>query len=146
MTLKKRGRGERKDTNLLISELDQTGLILDDLVLFVLAVLEELRQREPLPRHLVPVVRIHELIVVHAIRRIPPHLLDGRLAAVEVDDVVDESLALFRKGKGLGWVGGVVFGRVGLAGLVVFARGRGGEGGGFHFAVGGHDGGCGQGS
>ena len=108
MTLKK-PRSERRDTDLLVSELDQTGLVLDNLVLLVLAILEQLRQRKPLARHLVPVVRIHELIVVHAIRRIPPHLLDGGLAAVEVDDVVDESLALLREGKGLGWVGGVVF-------------------------------------
>ena len=102
-------RNETKDTNLLVSELDQTGLILNNLVLLVLAILEQLGQRKPLARHLVPVVRIDELIVVHAIRRIPPHLLDGGLAAVEVDNVVDESLALFREGKGLGWVGGVVF-------------------------------------
>ena len=94
MTWKEK-RSERRDTHLLVSELDQAGLVLDNLVLLVLAILEQLRQRKPLPRHLVPVVGIHELIVIHAIGRIPPHLLDGRLAAVEVDDVVNESLALF---------------------------------------------------
>ena len=88
-------RSERRETNLLISELDQARLILDNLVLLALAVLEQLRQGKPLPRHLVPIVGVHELIVVHAIRRIAPHLLDGRPAAVEVDNVVDESLALF---------------------------------------------------
>lgn len=88
-------RSKRRDTDLLVSELDQTGLVLDDLVLLVLAILEQLGQGKPLPRHLVPIVRVYELIVVHAIRRIAPHLLDGRPAAIEVDDVVDESLALF---------------------------------------------------
>lgn len=131
------------DTNLFVFELDQTGLILSNLVLLILAILEQLRQSEPLPRHLVPIIRVHELIVVHAIGCIPPHLLDGRLAAVEVDDVVDEGLALLRDGEGLGRVGGVVFGRGGLAGLVVFAGGGSGDGGGFHFAVGRHAGGCG---
>lgn len=90
-----RTRSRRRDTNLLVSELDQTGLVLDNLVLFALAIFEQLRQRKPLARHLIAVVRIHELIVVHAISRIAPHLLDGGLTAVEVDDVVDESLALF---------------------------------------------------
>lgn len=83
------------DTNLLVSELNQTGLVLDNLVFLVLAILEQLRQSEPLARHLVPVVRIDELIVVHAIRRVTPDLLDGRLAAIEIDNVIDESLALF---------------------------------------------------
>ena len=87
----KSGRG---GTNLLVSELDQTRLVLDDLVSLSLASVEQLGQSKPLPRHLVPIVRVDELIVVHAIRCIPPHLLDGGFAAVEVEDVVDESLAL----------------------------------------------------
>lgn len=130
-----------KDTNLFVFELNQTRLILNNLVLLILAILEQLRQSEPLPRHLVPIIRVHELIVVHAIGRVPPHLLDGRLAAVEVDDVVDEGLALFREGEGLGRVRGVVFGRGRLAGFIVFAGGGSGDGGGFHFAVGRHAGG-----
>ena len=91
---KKKTRSDRRNTNLLVYEMDKAGVVIDNLVLLVLAILEQLRQRKPLARHLVPVVRIHELIIVHAIRRIPPHFLDGRFAAIEVDDVVDESLAL----------------------------------------------------
>lgn len=132
--LRERARREW-GTNLLISELNQTRLILHDLVPLGLAVLEQLRQSKPLPRHLVPVICVHELIVIHAIRCIPPHLLDGRPAAVEVENVVDESLTLFGEGKGLGGVRGVVIGGVGLTGLVVLARGGRREGGGFHLAV-----------
>lgn len=93
MTLRRAGRED--DTNLLVSELNQAGLVLHNLVLLGLAILEQLRQSKPLPRHLVPVICIHELVVVHAIRCIPLHLLDGRLAAVKVENVIDESLALF---------------------------------------------------
>lgn len=133
---KKSSREKRPGgTNLLVSELDQTRLVLDNLVPFSLAPVEQLGQSKPLPRHLVPIVRVDKLIVVHAIRCIPPHLLDGRFAAVEVEDVVNESLALLREGEGLGRVRGVVFGRVGLARLVVFTRGGRGQGSGFHFAV-----------
>lgn len=81
-------------TNLLVSELDQTGLILHNLVLLRLTVFEQFRQSEPLSRHLIPVVRVHELIVVYAVGCVPLHFLDGRFAAVEIEDVVDESLAL----------------------------------------------------
>lgn len=130
-----RRRERIRDTHLFVFELDQTGLILNDFVLLIFAVLEQLRQSEPLPRHLVPIIGVHELIVVNAVGRLPPHLLDGRLAAVEVDDVVDEGLALLGEGERLGRVRGVVFGRGRLAGLVVFAGGGGGDGGGFHFAV-----------
>ena len=93
-TQDKSPRGWGRNTNLLVSELDQTGLVLDDLVFLVLAVFEQLRQSKPLPGHLVPIVRIDKLVVVHAIGCIPSYFLDGRFAAVEVEDVVDESLAL----------------------------------------------------
>ena len=83
-----------KNTNLFVSELNQARLILDNLVLLGLAILEQLRQSEPLPRHLVPVICIHELIVIDAIWCITPHFLDCRLATVKVEDIVDESLAL----------------------------------------------------
>ncbi len=83
------------DGYLLVPELDQTRLILHNLVSLVFAILEQLRQRKPLPCHLIPIIRVYKLIVVHAVRRIAPHLLDGWLAAVEVDDVVDEGLAFF---------------------------------------------------
>lgn len=135
--------GGEEDTDLLISELNQTRLIFHNLILLGLAILKQLRQSKPLPGHLVPIICIHELIVVHAIRCIPLDLLDGRLAAVEVENVVDESLALFGDGKGFGRVWRIVFRRVGLAGLVVLARGGGGKGGGFHLAVCRHCGGGG---
>ena len=118
----RRARRE-EDTDLLVSELNQAGLIFHNLILLGFAVFEQLRQSKPLPRHLVPIVCIHELIIVHAIRCIPLHLPNGRSAAVEIENVVDESLALFGVGLGLVWVWGVVFGGVGLAGLVILARG-----------------------
>lgn len=135
MRRRKREGNRQKTTNLLIPKLYQTRLILHNLIPLRLTTLKQLRQSEPLPRHLVPIIRIHELIVIHAIGRISPHLLHGRLAAVEIEYVVHEGLALFRERERLGGVRGVVFGGVGLAGLVVLARGGGGEGGGFHFAV-----------
>lgn len=88
----------------------------------VLGLLEELRQREPLPRHLVPVVGVHELVVVHAVRRVPFDPLDGGLAAVQRDDVVDEGLARLVQGQGLGWVRMPVLRRGRLADLEVLPR------------------------
>lgn len=92
-----------------VSELDKSRLILHNLVPLILTILEQLRQRKPLPCHLIPIVRVHELIIIHAIRRIPLDLLDCGLAAIEVDDIVDESLAIGGKGDRLGGVGCVVF-------------------------------------
>lgn len=113
---------ERDDVfYLLVPELDQTGLVDDDLIPLVLAVLEQLRQREPLPGHLVAVVGVHELIVIDAIGGVALHALDGGLAAVERDDVVDEGLAGWRELERFGWVGGVVFHGVGLADLELLA-------------------------
>lgn len=129
------GNGGRK-TDLSILELNQPLLVHHDLVALILARVEQLRQRKPLPRHLVPVVRVHKLVVVHAVRRVPLHALDCRLAAIERDDVVDESLAGGGKGKGFLGVGGVVFGLGGLAGFEVLA-GEGGVGGHGHFGGGG---------
>ncbi len=125
--IRERGRGR---TYLRVSELNKSRLILHNLISLVLTVLEQLRQRKPLPRHLIPIVRIHELIIIHAVRRIPLDLLDCRLAAVEVNDVGDEGLAIGREGNGLGGVGCVVFRWVGLAGFEVLARGGGGDGAG----------------
>ena len=96
MKIEEKKRKERQEGNyLLVPELDQTRLILHNLVSLGLAILEQLRQRKPLPCHLISIILIYELIVVHAVRRIAPHLLDGWLAAVEVEDVVDEGLAFF---------------------------------------------------
>lgn len=92
-----------------VSELNKSRLILHNLISLVLTILEQLRQRKPLPRHLIPIVRIHELIIVHAVRCIPLHLLDCGLAAVEVDDIGDEGLACGGEGDRFGGVGCVIF-------------------------------------
>ena len=114
------------------------------------AVLEQLRQREPLARHLVAVISIHELIVVHAIGRVALDALDGRFAAVQGDDVLDEALAVRAQRQGARRVGRVVFGAVGLAGLEALAgglRGAAGEVDGAGVLAGGRhpDGCCGEG-
>lgn len=125
--------------------MDQPRLILHNLISLILARLEQFWQREPLSRHLVPIIGVHELIVIHAVRRVTTHALHGGLAAVEGDDVVDERLARGGELEGFGGVGGVVFRGVGLAGLEVLARGGGGDGGVFDVAVGGrHGSGCGD--
>ena len=97
------------ETYLCISELNKSRLILHNLISFVLTIFEQFRQRKPLPGHLIPIVRIHELIIIHAVRCIPLHLLDCGLAAVEVDNIVDEGLASGGKGNRFGGVGCVVF-------------------------------------
>ena len=53
---------------------------------------EQLRQSEPLARHLVAIVGVYELIIVDAVGRVAFYTLDRWLAGVEGDDVVDESL------------------------------------------------------
>ena len=109
------------------------------------AVLETLRQPKPLARHLVPIVRIHELVVVHAVGRVPLHPLHRRVAAVQLQDVIDETLASRREGQRFRWIRLVVLCWVGLADLEVLAGGRGGDfggrdvgcvGGGGHFEKG----------
>lgn len=77
---KKGGGG--KGTYLSVLELNQSFFIHHDLIPLVLARLEQLRQREPLPRHLVPVVGVHELVVVDAVRGVALHALDRGFAAV----------------------------------------------------------------
>ena len=105
---------------LLVLELNQPRLIRHDLVPFILALLEKLGEREPirnlntshycaktilpLPRHLVTVIRIYKLIVVHAVRVVSLHLFDCRLARVEVNDIVYQTLAVRRQLDGLRWV------------------------------------------
>ena len=115
---------------LRIPELDQTRLIHHYLVPVVLARSEQFRQREPLPGHLIPVVGVHELVVVDAVGRVPLHALDGRLAAVERDDVVDEALPRGGELDRLRWVRRVVIRGGGLAGLVLLPRGLGVHGAG----------------
>ena len=96
-------------TYLCVAELNESRLILHNLISLVLTILEQFWQCKPLSRHLIPIVRIHELVIIHAVRCIPLDLLDCGLAAVEVDDVVDEGLASGGKGNRFGGVGCVVF-------------------------------------
>ena len=107
---------------LLVAELDQVAVVDDDLVALVLGRVEQLGQREPLARHLVPVVGVHELVVVHAVRRVPLHPLHRRLAAVQRDDVVQQPLPRRRDRQRLGRVRLDVLLREGLARLELLAR------------------------
>ena len=102
------GDGSRGRTYLCVSELNKSRFILHNLISLVLTILEQLRQGKPLPRHLISVVCIHELIIIHAVRCIPLDLLDCGLAAIEVDDVVDEGLAIGRERDRFRGVGCVV--------------------------------------
>ena len=82
---------------LLVPELDQVPIVQHDLVAFVLRGVEQLGECEPLARHLVPVVRVHELVVVNAVRRVPLHPLHRRLARVQRDDIVQQPLPCRRQ-------------------------------------------------
>jgi hypothetical protein len=72
---------------LLVLELDHVVVGAYHLVAFVYRRFEELRQREPLACHLVPVVGVHELVVVDAVGRVALYARNCRLAAVESDDL-----------------------------------------------------------
>ncbi len=96
------------ESNLRVPKLNQPPLIHHNLKPLVLARLEQLWQREPLPRHLVPVVCVYELVVVDAVCCVALHAFDGRLAAVERDDVVHEALAGRGERDPAGGVGCVV--------------------------------------
>lgn len=72
-------RKEGDLTDLLIPKLNQAFLILHNLIALVHTLLEQLGQSKPLPSHLIPIIRIHKLVIVHAIRRIPLDSLDRRL-------------------------------------------------------------------
>ncbi len=80
--------------HLLVLKLDEERVVLHDLVALVLARVEQLWEGEPLPGHLVAVVRVDELVVVHAVRGVPLDAAAGVLARVEGDDVVEQSLSL----------------------------------------------------
>ena len=110
---------------LLVLKLDQIPIVLHNLIPLTNALVKQLRQRKPLPRHLIPIVRIHELVIIHTIRRIALHALDSRLTAVQRDDIVDEGLAGGVQRQGFGRVGLVVFGGGSLADFEVFAGGGG---------------------
>lgn len=90
-----------KYTHLLVPELNQPWLINNHFVSLILAITEELRQRKPLPRHLVSVVGVHKLVIVDAVRSVSFDFFDGRSAAVQIDYVFDECLASRGKLDGL---------------------------------------------
>ncbi len=104
----------------------------------ICAVAEQFRQREPLPGHLVPVVCVHELIIVHTVTGVSLHFFNSGFAAVQIDYVVYKSLAGLRQGDGFGGIRAVIFSIVGLARLIIFAGGGGGDGGFFDAGVCGH--------
>ena len=106
---------------LFVPELYQASLIEDNLVALVFAVFEKLGQRKPLPRHLVPVIGIHKLIIVDTVRSVSLYFLDGWLAAVQVDDVFDERLAGWGKLDGLGRVWSIIFRGSRLARFILLA-------------------------
>ena len=133
-------------THLFVLKLYQILIIDHNLIPLTDTLVKQLRQRKPLARHLVSIVRINKLVVIHAVRRISLHAVDGWFAAVERDHIVDEGLASGGEREGFRWVRSVVFCAGGLARLEVFAGGgsvraevRGAGVGGWS----GHGGGCG---
>lgn len=76
-----------KGPGLLVLELDEVGVGADHFVAFVYGGAEEFGEGEPLPRHFVAVVGVDELVVVDAVGGVALYALDGRLAAVECDDL-----------------------------------------------------------
>jgi hypothetical protein len=85
---------ERKGGGYLCDlELDHLGVVAYDLIALVYRRLEELRQRVPLPGYLVPVIGMHELVVVYTVWCVAEDPLSGRMAAVQRNDVVNEGLA-----------------------------------------------------
>jgi len=110
-------RDELESPRLLVFELDDFVVAADDLVALVLGPVhvvsiltsisstigtqtafqdlrfEQLRQSEPLARHLVAIIGVDELVVVDTVGRVAFHTFDRWLAGVEGDDVVDEGLA-----------------------------------------------------
>ena len=94
---------------LFILELDEIAIVYNDLIPLVPALLEQLRQRKPLPGHLIPIVGVYKLIIVNAVRGIALHTLDSGMAAVEGEDVVQEALAGRGEWKGFAGVVSVIF-------------------------------------
>ena len=124
-----------------VLELDEIAVVDDDLVAFVVALLEEFGEGEPLAGHLVAVVGVDELVVVDAIGGVALDTVDCDVAAVEGNYVVDEALAGGGEGEGLGGVWGIVIVRTGLTDFEILARGSAGVGEVCFAGVGGgHDG------
>lgn len=138
---------QQKKPHLLMPKLNQIPIIRHHLPPMTLRPLKQLRQRKPLPRHLIPIIRIDKLVIIDAVRRIALDALDRRLHLVQRDDILDQGLARRRQRDGLGGIGRVVAGGVRLADFEVLA-GEGGVGGEVGFAavgVGGRRGGGGGG-
>ena len=94
---------------LSILELNKVSVVYDNLITLIPTLGEQLRQRKPLAGHLIPIVGVHKLVIIDAVRGIALHTLDGGMAAVEGDDVVKEALAGRGEWEGLARVGGVIF-------------------------------------
>jgi hypothetical protein len=103
-----RGKQKMGETEPARTEIESTPSHSPQPHTLVLARLEQLWQREPLPRHLVPVVCVYELVVVDAVCCVALHAFDGRLAAVERDDIVHEALAGRGERDAAGGVGCVI--------------------------------------
>ena len=106
---------------LLILKLNQAGLVHHDFIPLVHALLEQLREGEPLPSHLVAVVRIDKLVIVNTVGCVAFYTLDGGLAGVESDNIVNQSLACWRQLDALAWVGSIVLRCGSLADLELLA-------------------------
>lgn len=77
---------------LFILKLNNLIIAPHGLVSFIHTRLKEFWQREPLACHLISISRIHELVVIDAVWCVAFYAIDGRLAGVEGEDVVDQSL------------------------------------------------------
>ena len=79
--------------HLFVLKLYQILIIDHNLIPLTHTLIKQLRQRKPLPSHLVSIVRVNKLVVIDAVRRISLHAVDGWFTAVERDHIVDEGLA-----------------------------------------------------
>jgi hypothetical protein len=79
----RRLRNRAKSPTLLVFKLYEIAVVADDFVALVGGVREEFGEREPLPRHLVAVVGVDELVIVDAVGGVAGDALDGGGAGVE---------------------------------------------------------------
>jgi len=111
-----------KIADLFVLELDHLVVTADNLITFILGCFEELWQSKPLPGHLVSIIGIYELVIVDAVWGVSLYSLNCGFAAVQCEDVVDESLSGFAERQRLRRIGMPVFRCGGLADLEVLAR------------------------
>ena len=79
---------ELEGPTLFVLELNQVSIVLDNFVTLIFACVEELRESKPLACHLVPIIGVHELVIVNTVVSLSFYTFDGRLARVERDNVV----------------------------------------------------------